>query len=81
MDVVTQLESTRDRNAAIVKRSYVMAKAIYCNKVNPSSECDHVIRGETEDEVLQKAGVHAKEHGLEATPELIAKVRSNIEDE
>jgi predicted small metal-binding protein len=58
-----------------------MSKAIYCNKVNPSSECNHVIRGETEDEVLQKAGVHAKEHGLEATPELIEKVRSNIVDE
>jgi predicted small metal-binding protein len=58
-----------------------MGKAIYCNKVNPSSECNHVIRGETDDEVLQKAGVHAKEHGLEATPELIEKVRSNIEDE
>ena len=58
-----------------------MAKAIYCNKVNPRSECNHVIRGETEDEVLQKAGIHAKEHGLEATPELIEQVRSNIEDE
>jgi predicted small metal-binding protein len=58
-----------------------MAKAIYCNKVNPSSDCDHVIRGETEDEVMQMAVVHAKEHGLEATPELIETVRSNIEDE
>ena len=58
-----------------------MGKAIYCNKVNPSSDCNHVIRGETDDEVVQKAGVHAKEHGLEATPELIEKVRSNIEDE
>jgi predicted small metal-binding protein len=58
-----------------------MAKAIYCNTVNPSSECNHVIRGETEDEVLQKAGVHAKEHGLEPTPELIEEVRSNIVDE
>jgi predicted small metal-binding protein len=58
-----------------------MTKAIYCNKVNPSSECNHVIRGETEEEVLQKAGVHAKEHGLEATPELIAQVRANIQDE
>jgi predicted small metal-binding protein len=58
-----------------------MGKAIYCNKVNPSSECNHVIRGETEEEVLQKAGVHAKEHGLEATPELIDKVRASIEEE
>jgi len=58
-----------------------MGKAIYCNKVNPSSECNHVIRGETVEEVLQKAGVHAKEHGLEATPELIEQVRASIEDE
>ncbi len=58
-----------------------MAKAIYCNKVNPSSECNHVIRGETDEEVLQKAGAHAKEHGLEATPELIAMVKANIENE
>ena len=58
-----------------------MGKVIYCNKVNPSSECDHVIRGETEDDVLQQAGVHAKEHGLEPTPELIEKVKSSIEDE
>ncbi len=58
-----------------------MAKVIYCNKVNPSSECGHVIRGETEEEVLQQAGVHAKEHGLEATPELVEMVRANIEDE
>lgn len=58
-----------------------MTKVIHCNKVNPSSECDHVIRGETEEEVLQKAGVHAREHGLEATPELMAKVRESIEDE
>ena len=56
-------------------------KAIYCNTVNPSSECNHVIRGETEEEVLAKAGEHAKEHGLEATPELIEQVRANIVDE
>ncbi len=58
-----------------------MGKVIHCNKVNPSSECDHVIRGETEDDVLQQAGIHAKEHGLEPTPELIEKVRALIEDE
>lgn len=58
-----------------------MPKAIYCNRVNPSSDCNHVIRGETEEEVLRKAGEHAKEHGLEPTPELMAKVRENIVDE
>lgn len=58
-----------------------MSKVIYCNKVNPSSDCNHVIRGETEEEVLQQAGVHAKEHGLAPTPELIEQVRAAIEDE
>jgi predicted small metal-binding protein len=58
-----------------------MSKVIYCNKVNPSSDCNHVIRGETVEEVLQKAGVHAKEHGLEPTPELIEMVKAAIEDE
>jgi predicted small metal-binding protein len=58
-----------------------MSKVIYCNKVNPSSECDHVIRGENEEAVLQQAAVHAKEHGLEPTPELLEKVRGSIEDE
>lgn len=58
-----------------------MGKVIYCNKVNPGSECDHVIRGETEEDVLREAGAHAKEHGLGPTPELIEKVRASIEDE
>ena len=58
-----------------------MGKVIYCSKVNPSSDCKHVIRGATVEEVLQKAGVHAKEHGLEPTPELIEKVKGAIENE
>jgi len=59
-----------------------MAKVIYCSQVDPSVGCEHVIRGATEEEVLQKAGQHAKEHGIvEVTPELIAKVKSLIKDE
>ena len=58
-----------------------MSKVIYCNKVNPSSDCNHVIRGKDVEEVLQKAGVHAKEHGLEPTPELLEMVKAAIEDE
>ncbi|NIO07400.1 MAG: DUF1059 domain-containing protein [Deltaproteobacteria bacterium] len=58
-----------------------MAKVIYCNKVNPASDCSHVIRGETEEEVLQQAKVHAKEHGLEATPQLLEIVAGFIENE
>ena len=58
-----------------------MAKILECAKVDPSSGCKHVVRGETEEEVLKKAGEHAKEHGIrEATPELIAKVKANIRD-
>jgi len=58
-----------------------MGKVIYCNKVNPTSDCNHVIRGETEQEILEQARVHAKEHGLEPTPELLEMVKTYIENE
>jgi len=58
-----------------------MAKVIYCNKVNPSSNCNHVVRGQTEEELLEQAKVHAKEHGLELTPQLLEMVKGFIEDE
>jgi predicted small metal-binding protein len=58
-----------------------MPKVLECAKVDPSSGCRHVVRGETEDEVLRKAGEHAKEHGIrEVTPELIERVKANIRD-
>ena len=38
-----------------------MAKIIECAKVDPSSGCQHVIRGNTEDEVLKNAMEHAKQ--------------------
>jgi predicted small metal-binding protein len=48
-----------------------MAKIIECAKVDPSSGCQHVIRGNTEDEVLKNAMEHAKQHGIrETTPPL-----------
>jgi predicted small metal-binding protein len=38
--------------------------------------------GETEEEVLQQAAEHAKEHGIrQVTPELIERVKVNIRDE
>ena len=56
-----------------------MGKILECAKVDPSSGCQHVVRGETEEEVLKKAGEHAKHHGIrDVTPELIAKVKANI---
>jgi predicted small metal-binding protein len=58
-----------------------MGKIIQCNKVNPSSECNHIIRGATEEDVLEQAKVHAKDHGLEPTPELLEMVKAHIEDE
>jgi predicted small metal-binding protein len=58
-----------------------MGKKVQCNKVNPSSDCNHVIRGGTEEEVLEKAKVHAKDHGMEPTPELLEMVKAHIEDE
>ncbi|MGE5762473.1 MAG: DUF1059 domain-containing protein [Mycobacterium leprae] len=57
-----------------------MAKVVECAKVDPSSGCDHVIRGETDDEVVQLAGEHARTHGIrEVTSELLERVRANIE--
>jgi predicted small metal-binding protein len=59
-----------------------MAKILECAKVDPSSGCQHIIRGETEEEVLKEAAEHAKEHGIrEVTPELIELVKANIRDE
>jgi predicted small metal-binding protein len=59
----------------------LMAKILECAKVDPSSGCQHVVRGETEEEVLTQAAEHAKEHGIrEVTPELMARVKANIRD-
>lgn len=41
----------------------------------------HIARGETEQQVLEKAAEHAKEHGIrEVTPELMERVKANIRD-
>ncbi len=56
-----------------------MAKILECAKVDPSSGCKYVVRGETEEEVLQKASEHAKEHGIrEVTPEMMKRVKESI---
>ena len=58
-----------------------MAKILECAKVDPSSGCQHIIWGETEEEVLQKAAEHAKEHGIrEVTPELMERAKAHIRD-
>jgi predicted small metal-binding protein len=54
---------------------------IECARVDPSSGCQHVVRGETEEEVLAKAAEHAKEHGIrEVTPEMMERVKANIQE-
>lgn len=59
-----------------------MGKIIECAKVDPSSGCKHVVRGQTEEEVLKNALEHAKQHGIrDVTPELKATVKAAIQDE
>jgi predicted small metal-binding protein len=58
-----------------------MPKLLECAKVDPSSGCQHVVWGETEEEVLWKAAEHAQEHGVwEVMPEVMERVKSNIRD-
>ncbi|MEO6044532.1 MAG: DUF1059 domain-containing protein [Tepidiformaceae bacterium] len=58
-----------------------MAKMVDCGKVNPASGCGHVIRADTEEELLRLAAEHAKTgHNMEATPELVAAVKSHIQE-
>lgn len=58
-----------------------MSKIVDCNKVNPASGCHHVVRGDTQEELLKNAAEHAKEHGMEPTPERLEMVKSFVEDE
>jgi predicted small metal-binding protein len=58
-----------------------MSKVLKCREVG--MDCDFEARGETEQQVMQKAAEHAKsEHQIpEITPELAVKVKSAIRDE
>lgn len=58
-----------------------MAKELRCGDVVPG--CDFVARGESEQEILERAAAHASEaHGVsEITPELAEMVRGAIRDE
>ncbi len=56
-------------------------KVLECAKVDPSSGCNYVVRGDTVEEILRNAADHAKKHGIrEVTPELIERVKANIRD-
>ena len=59
-----------------------MGKIVDCGKVDPSTGCSHIVRGETEEELMKNAAEHAKEHGIvEVTPELMERVRANVQEE
>lgn len=59
-----------------------MSKILECSKVEPSSNCNYVIRGETEQELLQNAALHARQHGIQdLSPELMERVKQNIHEE
>lgn len=56
-------------------------KAVACRDMG--ADCDFVVRGETEEEILRKATEHGrKEHGMtELTPEMKNKLRKAIHEE
>lgn len=58
-----------------------MAKVLHCRDVG--FDCEGVIRGDTEDDVMQQAAEHARvAHGMdEVTPETADQIRSKIQDE
>ena len=55
-----------------------MARRLRCR--DAGFECDHVIRGETQEAVEREAVAHAREaHGVpQVTPELAARVRAAV---
>lgn len=58
-----------------------MTLQVDCAKVNPATGCTTVLQAETEDELMQKVAVHAKDHGIvDVTPELITQVKAAIEE-
>jgi predicted small metal-binding protein len=65
-----------------MRREVSMGKVIDCGEVAPDSGCTHVVRGKDEQEALRNAEQHARnDHGLEPTPELMARVRAAMRDE
>lgn len=58
-----------------------MGKVLKCRDVGV--DCDFEARGDTVDEILQKAAEHAKgcHTGTQMTPELVVKIRGAIKEE
>ena len=58
-----------------------MGKVLKCRDVGV--DCDFEARGNTVDEILQKAAEHAKgcHTGTQMTPELVTKIKKAIKEE
>ena len=58
-----------------------MGKVLACRDVGVN--CDEVIRGQDETEILRKAAEHAKgcHNNVQLTPEIQAKLKAAIKDE
>jgi predicted small metal-binding protein len=58
-----------------------VAKVLACREVG--MDCDYVARGNSEEEILAQAAVHAQHvHGMQdISPEVLEKVKSVIHDE
>jgi predicted small metal-binding protein len=50
-----------------------MGKIIDCHKVNPTSDCQHVVRGANEEEVLRNAAEHARNTGSHQHPSCLLR--------
>jgi len=57
-----------------------MAKSISCADVG--ADCNWSATVETEEDLMKKVAQHAKEEheGMEVTPELVEKIKSNIKE-
>jgi len=57
-----------------------MAKVLRCRDVGV--DCDFEVRGDSEAEILQAAGQHARSaHQMQVTDEVVAAVRQAIKEE
>ena len=66
---------------ATTREGAMGTKVLKCRDVGV--DCDEVIRGNNEAEILQKAAAHAKgcHEGVQITPELQTKFKAAIKDE
>ncbi len=58
----------------------IMTKSLSCADVG--ADCNWSATAETEEELMKKVAEHAKEEheGMEITPELVDKIKSNIKE-